>query len=150
MAIEPLDIYGTVIIESGATYNPQGIADPPAANDLLPPGPAPLATTLPVSPSLIESAAGKGSAFAANLSLTRQDAMWAMFGSEIKRTATEPGRSFNLVNHGFPPSSVSAESNPSEQRTPLMPVSIDRTGSDVSTADPLEEAPATDDNQASR
>jgi hypothetical protein len=138
----------TFALAAGDT-NPQGIADPPVADDLRPPVPAPLATTLPVSPILIESAAGKGSALAANLSLTRQDAMWAMFGSEIQRTATEPGRSFNLVNHAFTPSSVSAERNPSEQRTPLMPVSIDRTGSDLSTVDPLEEAPASDDTEVS-
>jgi DNA-binding beta-propeller fold protein YncE len=124
--------------------NPQGIADPPVADDLLPPVPAPLATTLPASPILLESGAGKCSALAANLSLTRQDAMWAMLAREI-----EPGRSVNLVNHAFTPNSVSAERNSSEQRTPLIPVSIDRTASDVSTADPLEEAPASDDTQVS-
>jgi hypothetical protein len=124
--------------------NPQGIADPPVADDLLPPVPAPLATTLPANPIPIEPAAGKGSALAANLSLTRQDAMWAMLAREI-----EPGRSVNLVNHAFTPNSVSAERNSSEQRTPLIPVSIDRTASELSAVDSLEEAPASDDTLVS-
>jgi len=129
--------------------NPQGIADPPVAGDPFTFGSTPIDTLPPVNTSFKASAPSRGSGVAAIASLAGHDAIWASLGGEILTPAHEPVLNFSPVNRALPSSSVSGERNASDRRTSLAPVSLDGAGSDPSAAELLEEAPATDDIQAS-
>src|SRR5262249_12890303 len=125
--------------------NPQGLADPPVPGDLL--APAPIAKAPPPSVSLTVPASSGVSAVKTMPSPTGPDAMRAMLGGELLKTANEPLASFTPANRALTLSGAPLEKSPSDRPALLAPVSL-AGGSDPSADELLEEALATDDGQA--